>query len=69
MDRSLFDTNVLSHYLAARRNNAETPLTVLVEKYIHEYDTLEISVITQYEIRRGLLKKSATKQVEYFDPQ
>lgn len=67
MARKIFDTNVLSYYLGAQRKGKPSPITKLVETYIAENSKLDFSVITEYEIRRGLLKKSATSQIEKFD--
>lgn len=62
MKPAMLDTDVLSEFL---RGNP----TVLknVEKYLDEYDLINISVITYYEIQNGLLYKDARKQLAKFE--
>ena len=57
----LIDTDVLS--LLMRQH---PPVVEKARNYVRERGTLNISVITQYEILRGLLVKSATQQSAAF---
>jgi tRNA(fMet)-specific endonuclease VapC len=62
MNRALIDTDILSFYFKG------DPLVVEnFKKYLTEYDIIEISLITYYEIMSGLLHKNAHKQLEIFN--
>ncbi|HEY9123383.1 MAG TPA: type II toxin-antitoxin system VapC family toxin [Bacteroidales bacterium] len=62
MNRALIDTDILSYYFKG------DPLVVKnFKKYLTEYDIIEISLITYYEIMSGLLHKNAHKQLEMFN--
>jgi tRNA(fMet)-specific endonuclease VapC len=62
MNRALIDTDILSYYFKG------DPLVVEnFKKYLREYDVVEISLITYYEITSGLLHKNAHKQLEIFN--
>ena len=61
MNRALIDTDILSYYFKG------DPIVVgNFQKYLAQYDIIEISLITYYEIMSGLSYKSALKQLEIF---
>lgn len=61
MNRALIDTDILSYYFKG------DPVVVgHFEQYLTNYDLIEISIITYYEITSGLLYKNALKQLEIF---
>lgn len=62
MNRALIDTDILSYYF---KGNAS--VIVKFEEYLQQFDILEISIITYYEIISGLLAKNALKQLSIFD--
>jgi len=62
MNRALIDTDILSYYFKG------DPIVVSnFQKYLAQYDIIEISLITYYEIMSGLSYKSALKQLEIFN--
>ena len=62
MNRALIDTDILSYYFKG------DPVVVgNFQKYLAQYDIIEISLITYYEIMSGLSYKSALKQLEIFN--
>lgn len=62
MNRALIDTDILSYYFKG------DPIVVAnFQKYLAQYDIIEISLITYYEIMSGLTYKSALKQLEIFN--
>ena len=62
MNRALIDTDILSYYFKG------DPIVVgNFQKYLAQYDIIEISLITYYEIMSGLTYKSALKQLEIFN--
>ena len=62
MNRALIDTDILSYYF-----KGDSLVVENVKKYLSEYDIIEISLITYYEIMSGLLHKNAHKQLEIFN--
>jgi tRNA(fMet)-specific endonuclease VapC len=62
MNRTLIDTDILSYYF-----RGDTLVIENVGKYLDQFDTLEISLITYYEITSGLLAKNAFKQLNLFE--
>lgn len=62
MAPTLLDTDVLS---ALMRRHPEVISSA--RRYLAEHGRLTISVITMYEIQRGLKAKNATKQLTAFD--
>jgi tRNA(fMet)-specific endonuclease VapC len=62
MNRVLIDTDILSYYL---KGDAEVVKNF--EEYLREFDFIEISLITYYEIIGGLLAKNALKQLAIFE--
>lgn len=61
MKEALIDTDILSMFLRGDRK-----VRSKVEKYLLEYSTLNISILTYYEILSGLKYKNANKQLESF---
>ncbi len=62
MNRVLIDTDILSYYF-----KGDGVVIGNFENYLKQYDLLEISLITYYEIIGGLLAKSALKQLTVFE--
>lgn len=62
MNRALIDTDILSYYFKGDQIVVEN-----FQKYLTNYDIIEISLITYYEIMSGLLYKNALKQLEIFN--
>lgn len=62
MIRVLIDTDILSYYFKGNKVVIDN-----FEKYLQQYDLIEISVITYYEIVGGLLAKNALKQLNIFE--
>ncbi len=62
MNRVLIDTDILSYYL----KGYETVVGNF-NKYLQQYDLIEISIITYYEIVGGLMAKNAVKQLTVFE--
>lgn len=61
MKEALIDTDILSFYF---KGDAEVEKRV--KKYLQEFDGLNISIITYYEILAGLKFKKAEKQIKEF---
>lgn len=62
MNRSLIDTDILSYFFKG------IPSVVSgFQKYLKEYNQIEISIISVYEIRSGLFAKGALKQLAEFE--
>ncbi|HET8837623.1 MAG TPA: PIN domain-containing protein [Flavobacteriaceae bacterium] len=59
MKPTLIDTDILSYYL--RGNDG---ISARFQEYLTYYETINISIITYYEILSGLTFKNATKQIE-----
>lgn len=62
MTRALIDTDILSYYF---RGDAE--VVGNFSKYLDQYDLIEISLVTYYEITSGLLARNALKQLAVFE--
>jgi predicted nucleic acid-binding protein len=62
MNPAMLDTDILSEYL---RNNPN--VVAKVSEYIKEYDAINLSIITYYEILNGLLYKDARRQLSTFE--
>lgn len=62
MKRSLLDTDMLSFYLKGIPSVVER-----ARQYLEQFDRLDFSVITYYEIRRGLLHAGAKQKVRDFE--
>jgi tRNA(fMet)-specific endonuclease VapC len=62
MKRVLIDTDILSYYFKGN------PIVIKrFESYLDFFDSIEISLITYYEISSGLLAKNATNQLQIFE--
>ena len=61
MNKAVLDTDVLS---AIMRGDANA--TTNVRQYLTLYPKLTISIVTRYEILRGLEAKNATRQIAQF---
>ena len=61
MKPALVDTDILSEFLRGTSKVVEN-----AEKYLQEYDAINFSIITYYEILNGLLYKDARKQLQKF---
>jgi len=61
MNRALLDTDILSYYLRGDNNVVKN-----LENYMLDFEMIEISIITYYEVVSGLLYKNALKQIEIF---
>ena len=62
MDRVHIDTDILSCYFKGDEYVVEN-----FKRYLQQYQFIEISVITYYEIYGGLLSKNALKQLSAFE--
>jgi len=62
MSKVLLDTDILSNLM---RNNPN--VTLKAQKYLKLHSKFTISIITRYEILRGLKAKSATAQIAAFE--
>jgi tRNA(fMet)-specific endonuclease VapC len=62
MIRALIDTDILSYYLKGYEKVVGN-----FKQYLEQYDLIEISLITYYEIIGGLLAKNAWKQLTVFE--
>ena len=62
MNRALIDTDILSYYF-----KGDEIVIVNFEKYLQQFDLIEISLKTYYEIVGGLLARSALKQLNVFE--
>ncbi len=61
MKPALVDTDILSEFLRGNPKVVEN-----ATKYLQDYDAINFSIITYYEILNGLLYKDAKKQLEKF---
>ena len=62
MRRGLLDTDMLSYYLKG------VPLVVgHAQRYLAHYGALEFSVVSYYEVRRGLEWAGATRKIADFE--
>ena len=62
MRRALLDTDTISFYLKRHPS-----VVARVEEYLQEYGGLDFSVVTHYEIRRGLLHVNACEKLTRFE--
>lgn len=62
MTESLVDTDILSFYFKGDKNVVDN-----FGKYLKEFDVINISIITYYEILGGLKFKGAEKQIKEFE--
>ena len=61
MKQALLDTDTVSYFL---KGNKEIVITL--NKYLLEFCSINISIVTYYEILNGLYYKNAKKQLEKF---
>ncbi|MBN2093727.1 type II toxin-antitoxin system VapC family toxin [candidate division KSB1 bacterium] len=61
MRQVLIDTDILSYFLRNQEN-----IVSHFEKYLDEYERINFSIITYYEILSGLKFKDARKQLDAF---
>ncbi len=62
MNKALIDTDILSYYFKGYDTVVQN-----FTRYLQEYDRMNISIITYYEITGGLLSKDASKQLDVFE--
>ena len=62
MKMSLLDTNIITAFL-----KGNTTVVKRVEQYINEYESLTISIISYYEILRGLKALGSKKKFQAFN--
>lgn len=62
MTEALIDTDILSFYF-----RGDSTVVELFGKYLNVFDSINISIITYYEILGGLTFKKALKQLNEFD--
>ena len=62
MTESLVDTDILSFYFRGDQNVVDK-----FNDYLSEFDVINISIITYYEILGGLKFKKADKQIKEFE--
>lgn len=62
MSEVLIDTDILSYYF-----KGDSRLQNKFEQYLQEFDQVNISIITYYEITAGLKFKEAAKQLLQFE--
>lgn len=62
MNRALIDTDILSYYF-----KGDEIVIGNFQNYLANFDLIEISIITYYEIVGGLLSKNALKQLAIFE--
>ena len=62
MKKCLIDTDILSLMMRMDANVIKQ-----AQKYIKKHSQLTFSIITEYEILRGLKVKNATKQIKVFE--
>ncbi|MGE0770099.1 MAG: type II toxin-antitoxin system VapC family toxin [Cyclobacteriaceae bacterium] len=64
MTESLVDTDILSFYF---RGNQNQKVVENFSAYLREFDVINISIITYYEIPGGLKFKKAERQIKEFE--
>ena len=62
MNRAMIDTDILSYYF-----KGDAVVISNFEKYLKDFECIDVSIITYYEIMSGLLAKKANKQIETFE--
>ena len=61
MKQALLDTDIISEFL-----RANSKVVAKVDRYLVQYGSVNISIISYYEILNGLLYKDARKQLDRF---
>ncbi len=59
MKPALIDTGIISYFLKGNEK-----VFIRFQEYLKNYDTINISTITYYEVISGLTFKNANKQIE-----
>ena len=68
MNKTLLDTTIVSDFLYAKaQGQKDAPAAVFVSRYLQQYGRLEFSVVTRFEIRRGLLAKNMSEKLATFN--
>jgi len=68
MKKTLLDTTIVSDFLYAKaQGHNDAPAAIFVSRYLQQYGRLEFSVVTRFEIRRGLLAKNMSKKLAIFN--
>jgi tRNA(fMet)-specific endonuclease VapC len=62
MNRYLIDTDILSYYF-----KGDPDVVNKFNQYLDQFDLIEISLVSCYEITSGLLAKNALKQLAVFE--
>jgi tRNA(fMet)-specific endonuclease VapC len=62
VNRCLLDTDVLSQYL-----RGEARVTQRAVEYLQHHPQIELSVISYYELRRGLVRIGAQRRIEQLE--
>lgn len=62
MKQVLIDTDIISYFLKGNEN-----VFLRFQEYLKEFDRINISIITYYEIVSGLTFKNAEKQLQIFE--
>lgn len=62
MKEALLDTDIVSYYL-----KGEEKVRTRIAEYLSEFNQLNISLITYYEVLNGLMYKGASSQIKQFD--
>lgn len=62
MNKALIDTDILSYYFKGYDTVVQN-----FTRYLQEYDRMNISIITYYEITGGLLSNDASKQLDVIE--
>jgi tRNA(fMet)-specific endonuclease VapC len=62
MTPALIDTDIVSYFLKGNEKVFRR-----FNEYLETFDTINISIITYYEIRSGLTFKGASKQLDIFE--
>jgi len=62
MKPTLIDSDIISYFI---KNDKDVYDKFIA--YIGEYDAINISIVTYYEVLRGLYHKNATRQIRVFE--
>lgn len=62
MNPALIDTDIVSYFLKGNEK-----VFIKFQEYLKHFSTINISIITYYEIISGLTFKNATKQLDIFE--
>lgn len=62
MKPALIDTDIVSYFLKGNEK-----VFIKFQEYLKHFDSINISIITYYEIISGLTFKNASKQLEIFE--